>query len=307
MLKVFSGQSHPEFAKEVCHHLGIDPGKVSFTKFPNENIKVKIEENAREADVFVIQTATPRDLHERLMELFIMIDALKYASARRITAVLPYYPYARSDKKDEPRISITARLIADILETAGAHRILTMNLHAPQIMGFARIPVDQLDAIPIICDYLKEKDLSNFVAVAPDVGRAKVTEAYARRLRLKVTVLDKRREEGKVVVRHVIGDVEGKDVILFDDEILTGDSILAGVEALKERGAKRFMAAVVHGVLADGTIEKVELSPLEELVITDTLPLRRGSPKITVLSVTQLFAEAIKAIHTGGSVSALFR
>jgi ribose-phosphate pyrophosphokinase len=306
MLKVFAGRSHPKFAEEVCRHLGIEPGRVNFHTFPNGNLKVRIEENARETDAFVIQTATPQHFHDRLMELLILIDALKYASAKRITAVIPYYFYVRSDKKDEPRISITARLIADLLETSGADRILTMNLHALQSMGFARIPVDQLDAIPILTGYLQEKDLEDFVAVAPDIGRAKVTEAYARRLGLPVVVLDKRRIDGEVVIRNIIGDVE-KNVIFFDDEILTGGSILEGLKELKKRGARRFLAAVVHGVLAEGAVEEVEESPLEELVITNTLPLQKESPKITVLSVAELFAQAIKAIHTGGSVSALFR
>ncbi len=306
-LKIFAGRSHPAFAKAVCGHLGVELGDVTFTKFANENLEVKIEENTRESDVFCIQTATPQNLHESIMELLIMIDTLRYASASRITAVLPYYMYVRSDKKDRPRISITARLLADLLTAAGANRILTMNLHSPQIMGFARIPVDQLDAIPIICDYLAQKPLRNVVAVAPDVGRTKVTEAFARRLNLPVVVLDKRREGANVVIKHIIGDVQGKDVILFDDEVLTGKSLLAGIDALKKRGAKRFMAACVHGVLAADAIDRLEASSVEELVTTDSLPQMRTSPKITVLSVAQLFAEAIKAIHTGGSVSRLFR
>lgn len=188
-LKIFAGRSHPTFAEAISKHLGVELGKVSFKTFSNENIKVKIEENVRESDVFVIQTSCP-PVHDHLMELLILTDALKYASAARITAVLPYFPYVRSDKKDEPRISITARLVADLMETAGANRILTMNLHAMQIMGFSRIPVDQLDGIPILCEYLAQKDLKNFVAVAPDVGRAKVTEAYAKRLNLPVVILE---------------------------------------------------------------------------------------------------------------------
>jgi len=308
-LKVFAGQSHPDLAKAICQHLGIEPGKVFYTQFENENIKVRIEENVRECDVFVIQTAAPENLHDHLMELLIMIDALKYASARRITAVIPYYYYARSDKKDEPRISITARLVADLLEVAGANRILTMSLHALQTMGFARIPVDQLDGIPILCDALAEKDLTDFVAVAPDLGRAKLTEHYAKRLGLPVAVLGKRRlEEGKPpVFRYLIGDVKGKNVILFDDEILTGGTLIKGMNFLREEGkAKRFLAACVHGVLGGEAVSKIEGSELEELWITDTLTLKE-SPKIRVCSVAPLFAEAIKAIHTGGSVSALFR
>ncbi len=307
-LKVFAGRSHPDLAKAICDHLGIKLGQVSFTDFPNNNIKVKIEENVRECDVFVIQTATPQDLHDHFMELLILIDALKYASAKRITAVIPYYFYVRSDKKDEPRISITARLVADLLEAAGANRILTMSLHAPQTMGFARIPVDQLDGTQILCEALAQKDLKDFVAVAPDMGRAKLTEHYARRLGLPVAVLGKRRiEEGKPpVIRYLIGEVEGKNVLFFDDEILTGSTILEGIKFLKDKGAERFLAACVHGVLGDDAVSKIEQSELEELWVTDTLSPKKSS-KIQVCSVAELFAEAIKRIHTGGSVSGLFR
>jgi ribose-phosphate pyrophosphokinase len=306
-LKVFAGRSHPDLAKAICQHLGIEWGQISFTDFPNNNIKVKIEENVRECDVFAIQTAAPDGLHDHLMELLIMIDALKYASAKRITAVIPYYFYVRSDKKDEPRISITARLVADLLEAAGANRILTMSLHAPQTMGFARIPVDQLDGTQILCEALAKKDLKDFVAVAPDMGRAKLTEHYAKRLGLPVAVLGKRRiEEGKPpVIRYLIGDVQGKNVLFLDDEILTGSTILEGIRFLKDKGAERFLAACVHGVLGDDAVSKIEGSELEKLWVTDTLPPKE-SPKIKVCSVAELFAEAIKRIHTGGSVSALF-
>ncbi|MBI1742404.1 ribose-phosphate diphosphokinase [Candidatus Acetothermia bacterium] len=306
-LKIFAGRSHPELAREICAHVGVEPGQISFVTFSNENLKIKIEENVRECDVFVIQTSCS-PVHDHLLELLIMIDALKYASAARITAVLPYYPYVRSDKKDEPRISVTARLVADLLQTAGAHRILTMNLHASQIVGFSHIPVDHLDGIPVICDYLKTQPLENFAAVATDVGRAKVTEAYARRLHMPVVILDKRRyaDDEKAVIRHVIGDVSGKNAIFFDDEILTGGSIFAGIDVLRERGAMHFKAACVHGVLARDAVTRLENSVLEELVITNTLPQRQTSPKIKTRSIAQLFGEAIKAIHTGSSVSRLF-
>jgi ribose-phosphate pyrophosphokinase len=306
-LKVFAGRSHPRLAAEIARHLGVELGGVYVKRFANENLKIRIEENVRECDVFVIQTSCP-PVHDHLVETLIMIDALKYASAARITAVLPYYPYVRSDKKDEPRISVTARLVADLLQTAGADRILTMNLHAMQIMAFSRMPVDQIDGIPIICDYLAKQDLREFVAVAPDIGRAKVTEAYARRLNLPVAILDKERagDTDEVRIRHVIGDVEGKSAIFFDDEILTGGSILAGLRALQERGAKRFIAACVHGVLADPAMRRIEESPIEQLLITDTVPLPRPSEKIAVCSVAELFAGAIGAIHAGTSVSELF-
>jgi ribose-phosphate pyrophosphokinase len=306
-LKVFSGTSHPELAQEICDHLDIELGKVSFKRFSNENIKVKIEENVREDDVFVIQTSCP-PVNDNLVELLIMIDALKYASAGRITAVLPYYPYVRSDKKDEPRISITARLVADLLETAGADRILTMTLHSPQIVGFSRIPVDQLLATAIISDYFQWKDLTDFVVVSPDVGRAKGAEIYARRLDLPMVIVDKRRysDDEKAKALYVIGEVEGKNLMIFDDEILTGGSMLESVSALRERGAERILAGCTHGVFSGDSIARIEDSPLEELVVTNTIPQRHKSSKITVLSVAHLFAEAIKAIHRGDSVSKLF-
>jgi len=306
-LKLFSGRSHESFAEAVAGHLGVELGAVDFKDFPNENIMVKFEENVRGRDIFVVQTSCP-DVNKHLMELLIMVDALKYASAARITVVLPYYPYVRSDKKDQPRISVTARLVADLLETAGADRVLTMNLHAMQIMAFSRIPVDQLDGIPIICNYLATKDLTDFVAVAPDIGRAKLTEAYARRLNLAVAVVDKRREprSGNIEIRRVIGDVEGKNVIFLDDEILTGGSIVSAIKALRDRGAQRYLAACVHGVLAKGAVSAMRAAGLEELVTTDSIPLRARTNQITVCSVAELFAEAIRAIHEATSVSSLF-
>lgn len=308
-LKIFSGNSNPQLVAEICAHLDMEPGKVSFTKFSNENIKVKLEEYVRGGDVFVVQTSCS-PVNEGLVELLIMIDALKYSSAGRITAVVPYYPYVRSDKKDEPRISITARLVADLLETAGANRILTMKLHSPQIMGFSRIPVDQLLATSIICDHFARKDLTNFVVVAPDVGRAKEAEGYANRLDLPMAILDKRRyaDDESPMVLNLIGDVEGKNVLIFDDEVLTGGSMLEGIRVLKEHGAGRILAGVTHGILSGDACRKIEASLIEELVITNTIPLpkEKASPNITVLSVAQLFANAILAIHTGESVSDLF-
>jgi ribose-phosphate pyrophosphokinase len=265
----------------------------------------------RGADVFVIQTASP-PVNEHLMELLILIDALKYASAGRITAVLPYYFYVRSDKKDEPRISITARLVADLLDTAGANRILTMNLHSPQIMGFSRVPVDQLSAVNQMCDYFKaQESLENFVAVAPDVGRAKTTEAYAQLLNMPMAILYKQRsgDEEKVYVRNVIGKVTGKNVLLLDDEILTGNSIIEGANALRKRGAERIVAGCIHGFLSGNAVEDIEHSIVERLVITNTLSLTKNKKidKIQALSVAKLFADAILAIHEGRSVSKLFK
>jgi len=310
-LKIFAGSSNSPLAEEICEHIGAEPGKIKIHKFRNQNIKVKILENVRGADVFVIQTASP-PVNEYLVELLIIIDALKYASAGRITAVLPYYFYVRSDKKDEPRISITSRLVADLLETAGANRILTMNLHTPQIMGFSRIPVDQLSGVDIICDYFKQKeDLANFVAVAPDIGRVKTTKAFAKYLKIPMAVMEKIREgdDEKATIRNIIGDVEGKNILLLDDEVLTGNSIIKGAEALREHKAKRILAGCIHGFLASTAIQDIENSLIEELVITNTLhlPAQKKNPKIKVLSVAKLFGDAIRAIHEGTSVSKLFR
>ncbi|KYK22060.1 hypothetical protein AYK24_02725 [Thermoplasmatales archaeon SG8-52-4] len=310
-LKIFAGNSNRPLALEICKHIGVKLGNTTIHKFSNENIKVKIMENVRGADAFVIQTASP-PVNEHLVELLIMIDALKYASAGRITVLLPYYFYARSDKKDEPRISITSRLVADLLETAGANRILTMNLHTPQIMGFSRIPVDQLSSVDIICDYFKQKeDLTNFVAVAPDIGRVKTTKAFAKSLKIPMAILEKTRErdDEKAIIRNIIGNVEGKNILLLDDEVLTGNSIINGAEALRKRKAKRILAGCIHGVLANTAIRDIENSFLEELVITNTLYLSSEvkRSKIRVLSVGKLFGEAIQAIHEGKSVSKLFK
>ena len=308
-LKIFSGSSNPALAKEICDYVDVPEGRLTTTRFSNENIKVKIEENVRGDDVFVVQTSCP-PVNDNLVELLIIIDALKYASAGRITAVLPYYPYVRSDKKDEPRISITARLVADLLETAGADRILTMTLHAPQIVGFSRIPVDQLLATPLISDYFSRRDLSDYIVVAPDVGSAKKAEVYARRLDLPMAIIDKRRyaDDEKAVAKYMFGDVEGKNALLFDDEILSGGTMLQAVHIIKEHGVQRVFAGCVHGIFSGKAIPRIGESPIEEFAITNTIPHDpdKLGPKFTVLSVARMFGEAIKAIHQGDSVSKLF-
>ena len=309
MLRVFSGSSNPQLAQDICRHLGIESGKAKIIRFSNNNIKIKIEENVRNKDVFIIQTAAP-PVNEHLMELLIFIDALRYASANRITAVMPYYFYARSDKKDEPRISITARLVADLLETAGAHRILTMKLHSPQIMGFSHIPIDQLLATQIMVDHYKTKDLSNMVIAAPDVGSAKGSRTFAKALGRPLVILDKERrgDEEEVEVRTVIGDASGKDALIIDDEILTGRSMLEAAYTLKEHGAQRILAGCTHGFFSQNACERFTRSAVEEVVVTDTVPLRLEQPcdKIKVLGVGKLFADGIQAIHEGTSVGALF-
>ncbi len=308
-LKIFAGQTNQGLAREICDALSIELGRMTYKKFSNCNIKLRLEESVREDDVFVIQSGFP-DTNEALMELLIIIDALKYASASRITAVMPYYPYVRSDKKDEPRISITARLVADLLMTAGANRILTMDLHAPQIVGFSRIPVDQLQIKHTMCNYLQEKKMKDFVIAAPDVGSAKRAESYARRLDVPMVVMDKRRysDNEQAAVLRVIGDVRDRDCVIIDDEVSTGGSMIAACRALREHGAHNLISGCTHGVLTGDACERIQNSEMSEFITTNTINQHRCAdyPKFTVLSVARLFSEAIAAIHMGTSVSKLF-
>jgi ribose-phosphate pyrophosphokinase len=309
-LKVFSGASHVPLAREICQELEIPLGRAHTTRFSNENLKIKIDENVREQDVFVVQTACP-PLSEHIIELLILLDALKHSSAKRVTAVLPYFPYARSDKKDEPRISITARLMADMVATAGADRVLTVDLHSPQIQGFFSIPADQLTAVPVLCERLKQQDLSNTVVVAADVGEAKDAGRFAKRLDLPLAFIDKRRigDDEKAQAKNIIGDIVGKNCLLVDDEIATGGTIFAATDFLLERGAASVSAAVVHPVLSGRAIERLSASRLSKLLVTNTIPIapKTMPPQIEVLSVAPLLAKAIAHIHDGESVSELFR
>ena len=308
-LKVFSGTSNPQLVSEICQFLGIEQGKVTIHHFSNQNIKVKIEENVRNDDVFVIQSAS-LPVNDNFMELLIMVDALRYASAGRITVVSPYYFYSRSDKKDEPRISITARLVSDLLQTAGANRILTMKLHSPQIMGFSRIPVDQLLATNIMLKHYQQKDLSNAVVASPDVGSAKSSRVIARLLNLPMVILDKQRVDDNecVTINTIIGDARDKDVLIIDDEILSGGSVLQAAKVLKEHGARRILTGCTHGFFTKDAAEKFEESCIEEILTTNTIPQNQieNNGKFHVLSVAEIFAKAIKAIHFGDSVGALF-
>jgi ribose-phosphate pyrophosphokinase len=308
-LKVFAGASHKELAQEICDVLGIPLGRSHTTRFSNENLKVKIDENVRESDVFVLQTACP-PLSENIVELLILLDALKHSSARRVTAVLPYFPYARSDKKDEPRISITARLMADMLATAGADRVLTVDLHSPQIQGFFSMPADQLSGVPVLCDRLKRDDLSNTVVVAADVGEAKDAGRFAKRLDLPIAFIDKRRsgDDEKPRPVAIIGEIRGRDCLLVDDEIATGGTIFSATDFLLSQGASSVQAAIVHPVLSGRAIERLNASKLARLLITNTIPLppEKQSSKIEQLSIAPLLATAITHIHDGRSVSELF-
>ncbi len=307
-LMVFSGSSNRPLAREICNCLDIRPGELAISRFSNENIFVQALESVREADVFVVQSLYPEP-SEALVELMLLLDALRSASAGRITAVIPHYSYARSDKKDMPRISIAARLIADVLVTAGADRFLTMTLHSAQVHGFFGVPTDHLQAAPVICEYLMRTDLSNAVALF-DLGQDKRAGSYATQLGLPFAVIDKHRvSDTEVEIKAMIGDVEGKDVIIFDDEVSRGTSIMATVEALKQFEIRSLRVACTHGLFCGPAIRMIEQSPIREVVTTNTvnLPAERRIQRITTLSVAKLFAQAIQRIHMGESVSTLFR
>lgn len=313
---VFSGSSHPDLAESVAKHMAKPLGRSESLRFSNENIMVRLQDNVREKDVFVIQTSsTP--VNDNLVELLIFIDALKYASAARITAVLPYFPYCRSDKKDEPRISVAARLVADLLQTAGADRVLSMNLHSPQIMGFFRIPMDQLLAAPIFFEYFKnvlfrQEAKEDWVLVFGDAGAAKAFAYYADELRLPVAIMDKARTDHseKPVVRQVIGDVKGKAALIVDDEITTGGTLVEAAHKLHEVGAKRVLAAAIHPVLSGNAVPKLVNSPIEKFIVGNTVPVDRKiaghESRFEVLDLSPLFARAIECIHDGTSMSELF-
>lgn len=307
-LKVFSGRSHPELAEAICDNLGISLGKSHTVTFSNENMMVQIDENVRECDVFVVQTsASP--VHRNLFELLNMIDALRSASAARITAVMPYIPYIRSDKKDRPRISITAKLVAKLLETAGADRILTMDMHTPQAQGFFDIPVDQLLGAGPICDRLQRENLDNWILVAADVGEAKDIGRYANRLDLQFAIIDKRRvgDNTKPECVHLIGDVKGKTALIVDDEIASGGTLVAAAKFLKEHGAINVIAAATHPVFSPGVAKRIESAFIDKVIVTNTIPVHDEKfPKLEILSVADHFASAIARIHDGRSVSALF-
>ena len=308
-MRIFSGNSNVPLAKEICDILGISLGQADVRNFSDGEIQVDIDESVRGMDVFVVQSiCTPGNTN--LMELLIMMDALKRASANRITAVLPYYGYARQDRKLSPRAPITAKLVADLITTAGANRVLTMDLHAGQIQGFFDIPVDNLYASPIVLEYLRKKFKDDLVLIAPDAGGVERTRAFAKRLDASLAIIDKRRERANVAeVMHIIGKVKGKVAVILDDMVDTAGTLTQAAQALKEHGATAIFACCTHAVLSGKAIQKINDSPLEELIVTDTIPINKeGSSckKIKVLSVAELFGEAIKRIHDNESVSSLF-
>ena len=308
-LKVFTGNAHPTLAQTVCNYLNIPMGQAEVFKFSNDNTFVRILENIRQRDVFIIQPTCP-PINDHLMELLIMIDAAKRASAGRVTAVVPFYGYGRTDKKDQPRVPITARLVADLLTAAGADRLLTIDLHAGQIQGFFNIPVDELTALTILSRYFQDKALENPVVVATDIGISKRARDMAERLGAPLAIIEKRRvgNDDKAESLNVIGDVEGMTALTFDDEVDTAGSLLSAAVALKEQGVKEVYACVTHPVLSGDAANRVVDSPLKELVITDTIPLpdQKQNGVITVLSVAPLLGEGIRRIHEGLSVGEMF-
>jgi ribose-phosphate pyrophosphokinase len=308
-LKVFSGSAHPELTREIAAFLGVPVGQARLRRFPDSEVSFQIDENIRGTDVFVVQpTCSPVDQH--IMEMLVMIDAFRRSSAARITAVVPYYGYARQDRKDKPRVPISAKLVANILSAAGTNRVLTMDLHKAQIQGFFDIPVDHLFAAPVIIDYLSRLDHPRLTIVSPDAGGAERARAYAKRLDAELAIIDKRRsDDGTAEVMNVIGDVEGRTCILQDDIIDTAGTITKGAKALKANGASQVFACAVHGVLSGPAIERIQTSPIDKLIVTNTIPLSAAAStcnKIVVLSVARLLGQAIKSIHEETSVSSLF-
>jgi ribose-phosphate pyrophosphokinase len=308
-LKIFAGRAHPTLAQSVCDHLGMPLGKCDVTQFSNENIFVRILENVRSRDVFIIQPVCS-PVNNNLVELLIMLDAFWRASAERITAVIPYYGYGRTDKKDQPRVPITARLVADLITTAGASRALLVDLHAGQIQGFFSIPVDELSAQTLLANYIKKKQLENIVVVATDIGISKKSRDMAARLKAPLAIVEKRRvsNNDQTETLNIIGEVAGKTAITFDDEIDTAGSLVHAVDALLNEGAREVYACASHPVFSGPAIQRLAASPVKEIIVTDTIPVPPGKhlDKITVLPIAPMLGEAIHRIHTGLSVGAMY-
>lgn len=307
-IKLISGNSNISLAKKIADNLKLHLSKTFVSRFSDGEIRVEIGENVRGKDVFLIQSTCP-PVNENLMELLVMLDALRRASAKRITVVIPYFAYARQDRKDQPRVPITAKLVANLLTVAGATRILALDLHAGQLQGFFDIPMDHLYAINVFVDYFKEKKIKDLVIVSPDVGGIKMARAYAKSFQVGLAIVDKRRNNPEdTEVMNILGDIKGKNVIIVDDLIATGSSLVEAAKALRNNGAKKIFAAISHGVLSNNAIEKINNSDIDALVITDSIPLpkEKKSKKIQVVTVSTLIAEAIKRIHFGESISCLF-
>jgi ribose-phosphate pyrophosphokinase len=311
-LKVFAGSAHPELAREIAAFLGVSLGQARLKRFPDTEVSFQIDENIRGTDIFVVQPTCANgtaSVDQHIMELMIMIDAFRRSSAARITAVVPYYGYARQDRKDKPRVPISAKLVANVLSASGANRVLTMDLHKAQIQGFFDIPVDHLFAAPVIIDYLSRMEYPNVTMVAPDAGGAERARAYAKRLNAELAIIDKRRTEDATEVMNVVGDVQGRTCVIQDDIIDTAGTITKAAAALKANGAEKIIACAVHGVLSGPAIDRIEKSPIDKLIVTNTIPLtgdKAKCEKIKVLSVARLLGQAIKSIHEETSVSSLF-
>lgn len=308
-LKVFGGRAHPALTNEICNYLGMVPGQVTAYNFADGEIFCQIQENVRGADVFIVQPTCP-PVNDNFVELLIMLDAVKRASAARVTAVLPYYGYARQDKKDKPRVPITAKLVADVMTAAGADRLLTMDVHAQQISGYFDIPVDHLFAAPVLLDAIRALGIDDLMIVAPDAGGVARARAIAKRLHTELAIIDKRRvAANQAEVMNVIGDVKGRDVLILDDIIDTAGTLINSVESLAAQGARRIFAAGIHGVLSASAIERIEKSKLEGVLVTNTTPLEEKLARSTRLrphSVAALLGEAIRRIHDNSSVTSLF-
>jgi ribose-phosphate pyrophosphokinase len=308
-LKVFTGSAHPALGEAIARHIGVPLGRAHLARFSDGEVWFQIHDNVRGADVFVVQpTCSP--VNENLMEMLLMLDAFKRSSASRLTAVLPYYGYGRQDRKDKPRVPISAKLVADLLQTAGAHRVLTMDLHAAQIQGFFDIPVDHLFAAAVIIDYVQQLKLPDLVVVSPDAGGVERARAYAKRLDASLAIVDKRRDQPNVAeVHHVIGDVEGRTALVVDDMVDTAGTLTKVAEALKTAGAREVLASCSHPVLSGHAIERLEKSPLAKLIVTDSIPLtpeKLASGRIVVLTISGLLGRAIRNIHEETSVTSLF-
>jgi ribose-phosphate pyrophosphokinase len=308
-LKIFGGRSHPALVEEICDYLNVSPGNVVAYNFSDGENFCQIDENVRGSDVFVVQPTCP-PVNENLIELLIMLDAFKRSSASRVTAVVPYYGYGRQDKKDQPRVPITAKLVADLMSRAGADRLLTMDLHASQIQGFFDIPVDHLFAAPVLLEAIRKLEVPDLVIVSPDAGGVERARAIAKRLSAGLAIVDKRRTgPNEAEIMHVIGDVEGCNVLVVDDIIDTAGTLGKTVEGLREKGARRILAAGVHGILSGPALERIEESPLELVLITNTTPVHdkiERCSKLRPLTVAGLLGEAIRRIHENSSVSSLF-
>jgi ribose-phosphate pyrophosphokinase len=304
---VFCGSANEPLAKKVCEYLSLPLGRLQFSRFPDGEIDLKLLEDVRGADVYVIQPTCP-PVNEHLMEMLILIDCLRRASAERITAVIPYFGYARQDRKAEGRVPISAKLVANLITTAGAHRALSVDLHAAQLQGFFDIPMDHLYAAPVLVDYFRRLELKDLTIVSPDVGGIKMARAYAKRLNAGLAIVDKRRSgPAETEVMHVIGEVEGRNLILVDDMISTGTSISEAAKACRKEGAKDIYICGTHAVLSGKAVEKLSKAPVKEVVVTDTIPTAgKEFPTLRVLSIANLLGEAIRRIHHSESVSSLF-